>query len=86
MKHNFSVVREIITDALDTETHEQNDTALISGRPTPNAAFVALAAIEHHVSDVGEEINRYRDALGFLRNRTNLDYEQRKVVDCALDQ
>lgn len=38
------------------------------------------------IEDLCAELARYRDALGFLRNRTSLDHEQREIVDCALDQ
>ena len=52
MKHNFSVIREVLQDASDYETPEENERAMLTGRATPTQALVALSAIESRVAEL----------------------------------
>ena len=60
MKHNFSVIREVLQDAADVETHADNERAMLTGRDTPNQAFVALEAIEARVAELELDLIRER--------------------------
>ena len=52
MKRNFSVIREVLQDASDSETPEENERAMLTGRATPTQALVALSAIESRVAEL----------------------------------
>ena len=64
MKHNFSVIREVLQDARDSETPEGNERATLTGRTTPTQASAALDAIEARVAELEAAL---RDALGSFK-------------------
>lgn len=70
MKHNFSAIREVLQDAGDAETPEENERAMLTGRATPMRASVALNAIESRVAELEAEAARYREALEVIEKDT----------------